>query len=154
MSPVEWQFAPRRSGKGKATLQVKERARKHKAERLTVAAQWCRDNNKGVDAAISKGFIPKELRSSLSRIIYGESNPGGHSKKHVLTQAEEDELVEYINKYSELGFATSRAILSNWIVEILRFRVAANKDGGRKAVPLSTNAETVLQVSYFYLFYV
>ena len=137
-----------KSAKSKFEHQVKQKRICEREKQLREAVQYCITNNCRGSAAISAGVCPKiKSRITIDKRLDGVL-PIGKEKEYcqVLTNAEEDLLVQFVKHKCQALQPTKRRELNQIIIKMLKLRAATNKKmkGGRKYIPLSDSAKSAL----------
>ena len=125
---------------------LRHKAAQRKAQDIEEAVQWCRDNNKRGWSAIKSGLFPLVKKyTTIDNRLDGKVTHGAEREYcSILTSKEEESLVRYLKNKSRCLQGLNQKETSVLVLNILKTRQAVNKKGGRRFVPLSTNAKNAL----------
>ena len=121
-----------------------------KKEEINRAVQYCRDNNcKGYKAINDLSLIHVKDPRTINQHLQGNVTTGNEKEnQRMLTMDEEKSLVKYLVNRNRACQGLSDKQVEGVILNILSIRKQQNRKGGRKHIPLSTNAARALQTKH------
>ena len=117
-----------------------------KNDDISDAVQWCEENNKHGYAALKTGLFPsiKDART-INAYLDGKREVGAQNRyQNIMTKNEEDIFVRYLANKNRCCQGLTEKAASDVGINILRARIAINKQKGRKFIPLSWQAKNAV----------
>ena len=131
----------------KAAFVVHQKDKDAKDQQLAAAVEWCKTNDKRGWSALKTGGFPllKDARAINNRLDGKVQNGNERQYCQVLTEMEENSLVRFVVNKNRACQGVGRKDIEKYVLDLLKVRQALiRKFRGRKVVPLSNNAKTVL----------